>query len=159
MEISDAIFSEDRIYRYVLIREWDIIKPALMIIGLNPSTADETKNDPTIRRCIGFAKKWGYGKLYMTNLFAFRATLPKDLFAFSKPIGLKNDFWIKKISREVDKVILAYGNLGKYMKRNRDILNIIEKPYCVKISKTGFPMHPLYLKYTDEPVVFEKENF
>lgn len=77
---SDAIFSEDRMHRYVLIREWDLNKPSLMIISLNPSTANEKINDPTIRRCIGFAKQWEFGKLFVTNLFSFRATSPKDLF-------------------------------------------------------------------------------
>lgn len=74
---TNAILSEDRKYRYVLSRIWDESKPMVMIIGLNPSTADETKNDPTIIRCIDFAKSWGYGGVYMLNLFAFRATLPK----------------------------------------------------------------------------------
>ena len=84
---KDAILSEDRKYRYVLSRIWDKSKPIVMIIGLNPSTADETEDDRTIRRCIKFADSWGYGGVYMLNLFAFRATKPTDMFVVVNPIG------------------------------------------------------------------------
>ncbi len=151
---SDAIFSKDRLHRYVLIREWDLSKPSLMIISLNPSTADEKKNDPTVRRCIGFAKKWGFGKLLMTNIFAFRATIPKDLFNSKNPIGDKNNYWLKKLSKTTDKVVLAYGNHGRFKNRHEEILKMINNLYCIKKSKTGMPMHPLYLKYTKEPIKY-----
>jgi len=151
---SNAIFSEDRKHRYVLIRKWDLNKPPLMIISLNPSTADEEINDPTIRRCIGFAKQWGFGKLFVTNLFSFRATFPKDLFNCENPVGDKNDYWIEKLSKEVDKVILAYGNHGKFKNRHNEILKIINNPHCIKKSKAGMPMHPLYLKYTKNPISY-----
>ena len=151
---SDAIFSEDKIHRYVLIREWDPNKPPIMMVSLNPSTADEKINDSTIRRCIGFAKRWGFGKLFVTNLFSFRATFPKDLFDCGYPIGDKNDYWIKKLSKSVNMVVLAYGNHGKFRNRHDEILKMIKNPYCIKISKTGMPMHPLYLEYTKEPVIY-----
>jgi len=151
---SNAIFSDDRKYRYVLIRGWDNNKPSLMIISLNPSTADEKRNDPTIRRCIGFAKKWRYGKLFVTNLFAFRATNPRDLFNSKNPVGDKNDYWIKKLSKRVNKIVLAYGNHGKFKDRHNEILKIIKTPYCIKKSKNNMPMHPLYLKYTDDPIEY-----
>lgn len=77
---KDAILSQDRKYRYVLSRIWDESKPMVVIIGLNPSTADEKDDDNTITKCINFAKQWGYGGLYMLNLFAFRATSPSDMF-------------------------------------------------------------------------------
>lgn len=149
---SNAIFSEDRKHRYVLIRKWDLNKPSLMIISLNPSTADEEINDPTIRRCIGFAKQWGFGKLFVTNLFSFRTTFPKDLFNCENPVRDKNDYWIEKLSREVDKVVLAYGNHGKFKNRHNEILKIINNPHCIKKSKAGMPMHPLYLRYTKNPI-------
>ena len=152
---TDAIFSKDRIYRYLLVREWDKALPAVMIVGLNPSTADETNDDPTIRRCIGFAKRWGYGKLFMTNLFGFRATHPKDLRAFEKPVGENNDSWMKKISSRVDKIVLAYGNHGRHKNRHEEILRLIEDPYCIKVTKAGFPAHPLYSKYTEHPIPFD----
>ena len=151
---SNAIFSENKIHRYVLIREWDLNKPSLMIVSLNPSTADEKINDPTIRRCLGFAKRWGFGKLFVTNLFSLRATLPTDLFNSKNPIGNKNDYWLKKLSKNVNKVVLAYGNHGKFKERHDEILKIIDNPYCIKKSKTGMPMHPLYLKYTKKPISY-----
>ena len=153
---SNAFFSEDRKYRYLLIRGWDLNKPSLMIISLNPSTADEKRNDPTITRCLGFAKKWGFGKLFVTNLFAFRATLPRNLFVSHNPIGDKNDRWIRKVSKKVDKIVLAYGNHGKFKNRHDEMLKIIKNPYCIKKTKTGMPQHPLYLKYTQKPIVYQK---
>lgn len=154
MIYSDAIFSKDRIHRYVLIREWDLSKPSLMIVALNPSTADEKKNDPTVTRCIGFAKKWGFGKLLMMNIFAFRATLPKDLFNSENPIGDENDHWLKKLIKQADKVVLAYGNHGKFKNRHDEILKMIDNPYCIKKTKTEMPGHPLYLKYTKGPIIY-----
>ena len=84
---KNAKFSACRKYRYALWRTWDESKPYVMIIGLNPSTADENKNDPTITRCINFAKSWGYGGVCVTNLFAFRATVPSDMKTSNDPIG------------------------------------------------------------------------
>lgn len=77
--IKDAILSEDRKYRYILSRTWDETKPTVLFIGLNPSTADEKTDDPTIRKCINYAKCWGYGKILMANLFAFRSTILIEL--------------------------------------------------------------------------------
>jgi hypothetical protein len=77
---------------------WDESKAYALFIGLNPSTADEKEDDPTIKRCINYSKKWGYGGLCMVNLFAFRATDPSDLKAFHEPIGLENDKWIKRLA-------------------------------------------------------------
>ncbi len=151
---SDAIFSEDNIHRYALIHEWELDRPSLMIISLNPSAEDGELNNPTIRRCIGFAKRWGFGRLFITNLFSFKTSSPKDLFNSENPIGNKNDYWLKKLSKKVDKVVLAYGNHGKFKNRHEEILKIIHDPYCIKKSKTGMPMHPLYLKYTEEPIRF-----
>lgn len=84
---SEAILSVDRKYRYVLTRTWDETLPNIMFVGLNPSTADETTDDPTIRRCINFAKSWGYGGLYMVNLFAYRSTNPNNIRIVDNPIG------------------------------------------------------------------------
>jgi len=86
---TDAKFSACRKYRYALWRNWDESKPYAMIIGLNPSTADENKNDPTITRCINFATSWGYGGVCVTNLFAYCATVPSDMKASNDPIGTR----------------------------------------------------------------------
>jgi hypothetical protein len=151
---TDAILSKDRKYRYVLSRIWDESKSMVMIIGLNSSTADETENDPTIIRCINFAKSWGYGGIYMLNLFGFRATLPKDMFNAKEPIGKDNDKYIKKYSNICDKVICAWGNNGNYLNRSKEVLSKINNTYYLKLNKTGEPAHPLYLQANLKPIKF-----
>ena len=143
---KDAVLSEDRKYRYVLSRIWDKSKPMVMIIGLNPSTADEIEDDPTIRRCINFANSWGYGGVYMLNLFAFRATQPTDMFEAVNPIGSQNDKYINDYAKRVDKVICAWGNDGNYKNRSSDIKKQLDNLFYLKMNKTGEPAHPLYLK-------------
>ncbi len=152
--ISKAIFSKDKKYRYVLERNWDNTKSSVLFIGLNPSTADEFENDPTIRRLIGFAERWGYGGLYVCNLFGFRTPYPKELFKVKKPVGPRNDYYIKKIQKKAAKTILIYGNHGEKLNRHLDIQKLVKDPYCVQISKRKMPMHPLYLKYTERPIKY-----
>ena len=89
----------------------------LMVVGLNPSTADEVQDDPTIRRCIDFAKRWGYGALCMTNIFAYRATLPKDMKMAMNPIGEENDYWLGSCAKDAGMVLGAWGRHGSFMGR------------------------------------------
>jgi len=144
---KNAILSEDRKYRYVLSRIWDETKPKVMIIGLNPSTADETEDDPTIGRCISFSKSWGYGGVYMLNLFAFRATQPKDMFNTQNPIGLENNSYIEIYSKKVEKIVCAWGNHGIYKNRGNEIREKFDKLFYLTLNQTGEPAHPLYLKF------------
>ena len=146
-----AIFSDCGKYRYILWRKWNKRKPSVMIIGLNPSKADDKIDDPTVRRCISFAKTWGYGSLYVTNLFAFKATNPVDMLNEKKPVGAENDKYIKEYQDKVDKVVLAWGNYGSFKNRNKEILKIIELPHCLRINKKGEPSHVLYLNKTLKP--------
>lgn len=153
--IKTAIFSEDRIYRYTLYRGWENGK-TLAIIGLNPSTADEIQDDPTIRRCIRYAKDWGFGALYMLNLFAFRATLPSVMKSSNEPIGIDNDYWIRIVCGEMsDMTLIAWGNHGSYLSRDKQVLSIVSNPYCLGVTKTGQPKHPLYLPSALKPKHFE----
>lgn len=151
---KDAILSDDRKYRYVLSRTWDASRPSVMIIGLNPSTADETEDDPTIRRCIDFAKTWGYGTVFMLNLFAFRATKPSDMFLAADPIGMDNNKYLEKYASDCDKVICAWGNDGIYKDRSREIKSKLNNLYYLALNQTGEPAHPLYLKSDLIPVEF-----
>ena len=107
---SGAELSECGKYRYSLTRIWDETKPKVMFIMLNPSTADANNDDPTIRRCIGFAKSWGFGGLYVCNLFGFRATNPKELLKVNNPFGDQNIWHTRKLSDEVDTIVCAWGN-------------------------------------------------
>jgi len=148
---TGATFSKDKKYRYALWRIWDKSKPYAMFICLNPSTADEVKNDPTVTRCINYAKNWDYGSLYMTNLFAFRATNYREMKTAKEPIGEKNDYWLQKIANNAGIIIAAWGNHGFFMDRNKVIKKLIPKLYCLKQNKTGQPVHPLYQKKDLKP--------
>jgi len=141
-----AILSRNRIYRYVLWREWDSSKATCVFIGLNPSTADETLDDPTLRRCVNFAKSWGYGKYVMVNLFAYRATKPQDLIKHDKPVGYKNNYYIKKQCQNAERVVVAWGNQGNLLKRDKQVLKLLKgiPLKCFKITSKGQPAHPLY---------------
>ena len=124
-----------------------------MIIGLNPSTADEVEDDPTLIRCMNFAKSWGYGGVCMTNLFAYRATDPNDMKAAADPVGASNNRWLTKLAREAGIVVAAWGNDGDYMDRASKIKNKIPDLYCLKMNKSGEPAHPLYLRAELKPVL------
>ena len=141
-----ANFSSCRKYRYSLSRIWDNQKKFVLFIGLNPSTADEEVDDPTIRRCTGYAQKWGYGGFIMVNLFAYRTTFPSNLKKVKYPVGRDNDKYIVKLSKKADITIAAWGNNGKLYSRDKQVLSFVPNLMCLKINKSGQPAHPLYLK-------------
>ena len=140
-----ANFSSCRKYRYSLSRIWDKQKKFALFIGLNPSTADEEVDDPTIRRCSGYAQKWGYGGFIMVNLFAYRTTLPSNLKKVKYPVGRDNDKYIVKLSKKADITVAAWGNNGNLYRRDKQVLSLVPKLMCLKINKSGQPAHPLYL--------------
>ncbi|MGB3615555.1 MAG: DUF1643 domain-containing protein [Elainellaceae cyanobacterium] len=157
-EGSGAIFSPCDRYRYSLWRVWDTALPRLLVIGLNPSTADATHNDPTIRRCIGFAKSWGYGSVVVTNLFALRSPYPKALRTASDPVGPQTDMWIGRLASEADLCLVAWGNGGTLSGRDRAVgLQLARSSCplaCFGLTKQGQPAHPLYLKKTLRPMIW-----
>lgn len=141
---NGAIFSEDRFYRYVLWRQWDGYKPMVMCIGLNPSTANEHVDDPTIRRLKGLLQKW-YGGFFMCNLFAQVTPYPKELLLSKNPIGL-NDEWLQQVSRLSDRVIFCWGNFDTNGRAEQ--VDKMFQAYCFGRNKNGSPKHPLYLPST-----------
>ena len=145
-DYKSAVFSEDRKYRYALWRWWDKSKPYVMFIGLNPSTADETEDDPTIRRCIKFAQSWGFGGLCMVNLFAIRATDPRNMLKHPEPIGIDNDEHLIMISDKAGKIVAAWGTRGDHKNRDKEVMAFIPDMFCLEITKEGFPKHPLYIR-------------
>ena len=153
---SDAYFSKDRTYRYALWRTWDESLSKILFIGLNPSTADEIKDDPTNRRCKRYAQDWGYGGYIMGNIFGYRSTNPNKLQHVEDPIGPENNFWLKKLHNEAELTIAAWGNHGKLLNRSYEITNLINNLYCLKITKEGQPSHPLYLSSNLKPIIFNK---
>ncbi len=143
---KSATFSNCRKYRYALSRSWDDKKKIVLFIGLNPSTADEKKDDPTIRRCINYAQSWGYGGLQVANLFAYRATKPTKLRYVENPVGDDNDQQLIKLSRMADLTVAAWGNEGALINRDKQVIKLIPNLMCLKINKSGQPAHPLYQK-------------
>lgn len=146
-----AILSDDKMYRYQLSRIWDESKSPILFIMLNPSTADADADDPTIRRVIRFATSWGYGGVYVANLYAFRSTDPKALKHADDPIGNENVAHITQLIGMVSKVVYAWGN---NQKEPSWLSELVQTPYCIDLSKKGIPKHPLYLKNELIPKVY-----
>lgn len=143
---SDAVLSTDRVYRYLLERQWGDGGKTIGFICLNPSTADEAIDDPTVRRCIGFAKKWGGSRLLMGNLFAYRATNPKALLGCLDPVGPDNETWLSHIAEQADILIAAWGSHGKLSNRSEFVLKRFAGQFsALRLTSKGDPGHPLYL--------------
>lgn len=156
---TSATFSEDRVYRYSLLRRWRD-GPYLNVVGLNPSTANEVQDDPTIRRCINYAKDWGYSGLVMTNIFGFRSTDPKNLLKVSDPVGPDNLTHIILAACGADMVLAAWGNMRTPQQQEHavGILGLLSSyripVYCLRITAAGYPAHPLYQKRDIEPELY-----
>lgn len=155
---SSAHFSQCRKFRYSLTRIWDNDLPTVMFVGLNPSTADESTDDPTVRRCIGFAQSGGFGRLVLTNLFAFRSTDPQKLKRVGDPIGPENDQQIMRAARAAAQVIIAWGTHGSLHGRDEEVLDLLNEPYCLGTTKDGFPKHPLYLAASTNFIRFARST-
>lgn len=156
-----AVFSHDQRYRWVLTRTFDGTKGMVNFIMLNPSTADAELDDPTIRRCIGFARDLGFGQLIVTNLFAIRATDPRVIKVTEDPVGKEsNDGYIKATALRAKMIICAWGNHGRFGGRADEVLGMLagigmlEKCHALRVSAGGHPCHPLYLPSDLKPVRF-----
>ena len=147
-----AIFSEDRRHRYLLRRRVGDSSRRILFVMLNPSAADEEHDDPTIRRCIGFAQKWGYGLLDVVNLFALMSTDPKALLVADDPVGPDNDATIHCALEVADTVVLAWGNHGlDHQRRVKEVTAVVRRsarPFCLGVTLKGAPRHPLRLART-----------
>jgi hypothetical protein len=157
-----AGFSPCGRYRYWLTRTWDTGKAPLCWVLLNPSTADDRQDDPTIRRCMSFARSLGYGGIHVVNLFAFRATRPRQLRAADDPVGPANDRFIVRAARRADRVIAAWGCHGAYQGRDREVMALLAQTgapvACLGMTRDGWPRHPLYLPGDAVPVPFTAAN-
>jgi hypothetical protein len=150
------------VHRYVLRRDWLVGDGVLNMIMLNPSTANDTIDDPTIRRCVGFAKRWGYSGLAVTNLFAFRATNPTDLREHAKvdyalTVGIENDGHLIREARLAALVVCAWGDWGEIYGRDRDVMNRVLPDHTlgrIGQTKSGNPLHPCRTAYTNMPEIF-----
>jgi hypothetical protein len=147
-------------YRYRLDRRWSGGEGLCGFIMLNPSTADERSDDPTIRRCIGFAKSWGYSGLIVGNLFAFRATVPTVLLAARDPVGGgANALALADLIDEAALIICAWGQFSGVGEHGGQAIALIRSrgrlPHCLGLTRQGAPRHPLYLPARTQPVIIE----
>lgn len=146
---SGAIFSPCRTWRYVLLRCWGSAdRPRVAFVALNPSTADERNDDPTVRRMIGFAQDWGYGGLYVLNLFAYRATDPQEMKAARDPVGPDNDEFLRSYHKLAARTVAAWGNHGRFKMRGALVASMLGPGSLWCFGKTGKkqPQHPLYMR-------------
>ena len=151
-----AIFSDDYKHRYLLRRNLKQPGDKILFIMLNPSTADENKDDNTVRRCRLYAIDWGYAWMEVTNIFAIRSTDPKALYEDEDPVGHDNDYMIDQAVQRADKVICAWGSHGdNFPDRVSSILEIVSRhkiPHALAFTKSGQPRHPLYLAKSLKPI-------
>jgi hypothetical protein len=144
-----AIFDVSGRYRYSLWRAWSNDFPRMVFILLNPSTADEVKNDPTNRRCIGFARTWGFGSVEVVNLFAHRATDYRELFKVSDPVGEENNRFLVQAVERSSTVVVGWVARGRLLGRDQEVLRLLadrKGVYCLGLTKDGLPRHPLYVR-------------
>lgn len=154
-----ALFSEDETYRYLLWRVWDVSRPLLGWILLNPSTADHEQSDPTMDRCNKRARAYGYGGQITANAFALRSRDPKLLRQHPYPVGQFNNSAIGLCARSTQRVICGWGGHGKFMERGAVVLRLLREnaitPYCLDMGDNGQPKHPLYLSFDLMPKVMK----
>lgn len=157
---NESELSPDGKYRYTLTRQWDDGQ-CVAFLMFNPSTADATQDDATIRKCIGFAKRWGYGRMVVLNLYAIRSRDPKAVAKDADPVGPLNNYWIQEAAKESREIVCAWGcaqHMPDIRRRVGEVIHLlaqdksfgIEKLWCLGKRKDGQPRHPLMLAYTTE---------
>lgn len=153
---STAIYSDNERYRYSLRRIWDPNGRKALFVMLNPSTATEVQNDPTVERCERRARALGFGAFCVTNIFAWRDTDPKKMRAAPDPVGPENDAVISECARWADRIICAWGTHGAYLNRGPEVEAVLRAAghelYHLGLSKAGHPKHPLYIGYDTQPM-------
>jgi hypothetical protein len=155
--VSEAVYSDCERYRYLLTRVWSP-GPKVMFVMLNPSTATEVQNDPTVERCERRARALGFGAFRVTNIFAYRATDPKVMRAAADPIGPENDPAILGSVPWANEVVCAWGNHGLHLDRGRAVGEMLRTAGArlshLGLTGQGQPRHPLYVGYDRHPEVW-----
>ena len=153
---SWAVYSDCELYRYSLRREWQGGAGRVTFVMLNPSTATEVQNDPTVERCERRARAMGYGAFQVVNIFAFRATDPADMRRADDPIGPENDAAILQAATWADRIICAWGTHGAHMGRGPQVAQMLRGQghplHHLGLAKGGAPKHPLYIGYNVQPM-------
>ncbi len=152
---SVANYSDCKKYRYDLTRVWDPEGRKVLFVMLNPSTATEVQNDPTVERCERRARALGFGAFRVCNIFAYRATDPKDMRAQADPVGPLNDAAIREGVDWADEVVAAWGAHGEHLERGAAVEALLRetgtRPKHLGLTKAGHPKHPLYIGYSVQP--------
>ena len=153
--VSEALYSPCMGYRYALTRQWDEKGPRVLFIMLNPSTATEEQNDPTIERCERRARALGFGGFRAVNIFSWRETSPDKLRQHSAPVGPENDLVLMESCTWADQVVCGWGVHGEHQNRGRHVTNLLLSGgfalHCLGTTKAGHPRHPLYIAYKTLP--------
>ena len=159
---SVAVYSDCEAYRYTLTRTWDAGGRRVLFIMLNPSTATELQNDPTVERCERRARALGYGAFRVCNIFAYRATDPRDMRAEADPIGPENDAAILEALNWTQDTIAAWGSHGEHLGRGNAVAALLRRAGVqarhLGLTKDGQPKHPLYIGYKVQPVDWAREQ-
>jgi len=156
MTEAGAAFSPCRRWRYLLWRRWEPKLPVVNFLMLNPSTADEHKLDPTCSRARDYAERWNFGSIYITNVFAWRATDPEEMKAAADPVGPGNDAAIVRAAKTSAITVCAWGNHGGFLGRSTKILEKLKANnillHALRLNASGEPAHPLYLPGKLKPI-------
>ncbi len=155
---STAVYSDCERYRYLLTRVWDPDGERALFVMLNPSTATEMQNDPTVERCERRARALGFGAFRVTNIFAWRATDPREMRAAADPVGPENDAAILQSCPWADRIVCAWGTHGAHLDRGPAVETLLRATglplFHLGLSKAGHPKHPLYIGYAVQPQVW-----
>ena len=159
-----AKISDNKAWRYWLTRRWGPGPSTVNFVMLNPSTADATHNDSTVRRCIGYAQEWLFHRLVVTNLFAFRSKRPEDLWEDTEePVGPDNDKYLLEEAQKAGLVVVAWGTHGSFRDRGQQVLKMFAldgiQVHHLGLTKEGHPKHPLYLRKNIQPIEYDLGDF
>jgi len=144
MQAPDSAILEGP-YRYCLTRRWGSGARYAMFVGLNPSTATAKRDDATVRRCVAYARAWGFDGLWLANLFAYRSRDPMRLRLVRDPVGPRNDHYLQKMAEQAGIVVAAWGNHGSLRGRAKAVRAMLPRLHYLRLTKQGQPAHPLYL--------------
>lgn len=152
---STAVYSDCERYRYSLTRVWDPAGSKALFVMLNPSTATEVQNDPTVERCERRARTLGFGAFRVTNIFAWRDTDPRKMRAAQDPVGPENDRAILEGADWADQIVAAWGTHGAHLDRGPNVERLLRETglplFHLGLTKDGHPKHPLYIGYSQQP--------
>ncbi|MCV2887388.1 DUF1643 domain-containing protein [Ruegeria aquimaris] len=155
---STAVYSDCERYRYSLTRVWDTAGSKALFVMLNPSTATEVQNDPTVERCERRARTLGFGAFRVTNIFAWRDTDPRKMRAAQDPVGPDNDHAILDGADWADQIVAAWGTHGAHLGRGPDVERLLRNTglplFHLGLTKDGHPKHPLYIGYSQQPALW-----